>query len=392
MRFADFVRGFAVWAVVAALPSLPACSADAPNVPAGVVMTNPAPGSAPFAGANFWNIDWQGQEDYFRKGVNFATEPDPWRPELIADLQPYRVLRFMDWNDANAAETSQAHFATRRQKSAVQNQPVALEWQIDLCNRADKDCWINLHHTSTADDWRRTADLIKTSLKPSLRLYIEWSNEVWNGVFPAQAYAENAARQLELPGENRAAAYNVYASVRMFEEFVRVFSGQEHRLVKVIAGQAAWTGPCEAQADALMNASINPQRTRPDVYAIAPYFSGESVDALRRSISEARNWTAAQVSCARRLRVPLIAYEGGSDSFSLRDGCIKLQQDPAMRQLYVEYLDSQTAAGLRGPFMQYTHSGACWGLKAKTGDRPDASPKYQGLTDWLQRLPATQAR
>ncbi|MEO8315157.1 MAG: hypothetical protein ABI645_10205 [Pseudomonadota bacterium] len=388
----DSIRGLALAVAAFALPTLPACSADAPKVPPGMVMTNPAPGGAPFAGVNFWNIDWQGQQDYFRKGVNFATESNPWLEELLGDLAPYRVLRFMDWNDTNAGQTTQAHFSTRKQKSAVQNQPVALEWQIDLCNRADKDCWITVHHTSTADDWRSMAALISASLKPSLRLYVEWSNEVWNDGFPVHAYADNAARELGLPGENHAAVYYVYASVRMFEEFSRVFAGQEHRLVKVLAGQAAWTGPCEAQAAAIQDSKVNPRGIRPDVYAIAPYISGESVDQLRRSIAEVRKWTEAQVQCARRLGVPLIAYEGGSDSFSLGDGCARLQQDPAMRQLYTEYLESVTAAGLRGPFMQYTHSGGCWGLKAKTGDLPAVSPKYQGLTDWLARLPATQAR
>ncbi len=242
---------------------------------------------------------------------------------------------------------------------------MALEWQIDLCNRTDKDCWVTIHHTSTAQDWRRTAELVKATLKPSLRLYVEWSNEVWNSGFPVHMYADNAARQLDLPGENRAAVYQVYASVRMFEEFSRVFAGQDSRLVKVLAGQAAWTGPCEAQASALLDAKVNPGRIRPDVYAIAPYFSGESVDELRRSIDEVRKWTEGSVKCARRIGVPLISYEGGSDSFSLRDGCARLQQDAAMRRLYVEYLESQAAAGLRGPFMQYTHSGGCWGAQAE---------------------------
>lgn len=387
------IRRFAVAVAAASVVSLPACSADASRspgivVPPGVVMTNPAPGSASFAGANFWNIDWQGQEQYFRKGVDFAREPDPWRPDLIQELQPYRVLRFMDWNDANAAETAQAHFATRKQKTAPQNQPVALEWQIDLCNRADKDCWINLHHTSNADDWRRTAELIKGSLKPTLRLYLEWSNEAWNGGFPVHAFADKAARELNLPGENRAAAYYVHQSVRMFEEFSRVFSGQEYRLVKVLAGQVAWTGPCEAHADALADARVNPRGIRPDAYGVAPYFAGESVDALRRSIGEVGKWTEAHVKCARRIGVPLIAYEGGSDSFSLRDGCARLQQEQAMRQLYMEYLQALTTAGLSGPFMQYTHSGGCWGLKQKTGDPPAISPKYLGLQDWVRGLPA----
>src|SRR6185437_5595845 len=66
-----------------------------------VSMANPAPGSKFFIGANFWNIDWEGQGDFFVSNVDFTTTTNPWRPELLADLAPYKVLRFMDWNQTN---------------------------------------------------------------------------------------------------------------------------------------------------------------------------------------------------------------------------------------------------------------------------------------------------
>jgi hypothetical protein len=37
--------------------------------------------------------------------------------------------------------------------------------------------------------------------------------------------------------------------------------------------------------------------------------------------------------------------------------------------------------------MQYTHTGACWGLKEKTSDALSNSPKYQGVVDWLAAHP-----
>jgi hypothetical protein len=293
------------------------------------------------------------------------------------------VLRFMDWNDTNAASTMQAHASTRRQRTGEQDQPVAIEWQIDLCNRLDADCWINLHHTSSPADWQQVAQLVRDTLKPSLRVYVEWSNEVWNGAFPQHDYAARMAGQLDLPGKDRAAAAYVYSSVRLFDSFGQVFAQQPHRLVRVLAGQAAWTGPCEAHVAALRDPKINPTAARPDAYAIAPYLHGESVAQLRGAIATARNWTSQHVGCAQTLGVPLISYEGGTDSYALGDGCIRLQHHPDMRALYRDYLQAMAAAGMRGPFMQYTHSGACWGLKEKTGDSPENSPRYQGMTDWL---------
>jgi hypothetical protein len=359
-----------------------------PAPAAAAALANPAPGSGRFLGANFWNINWQGPQDYFRAGVDFAAAGNPWRADLLADLAPYRVLRFMDWNDTNAAQTIQAHFGTRKAKAAAQDQPVAYEWQIDLCNRANKDCWVNLHHLSNADDWRQVAGLFRSGLKPTLRLYVEWSNEVWNGSFPQHAHAVAEAKRLGLPGDNGAAAYSVHASVRMFEEFSKVFAGQGQRLVRVLAGQVAWTGPCEAQLAALGDPRINPAGTRPDVYAVAPYISGKSPAELRGGIPEAAKLVAGHASCVQKMHVPLIAYEGGSDSFSMGNGCIGLQQDPGMRSLYPDYLDALFDAGLKGPFMQYTHTGGCWGLKVRSGDSPEKSPKYRGVLDWVARQPA----
>jgi hypothetical protein len=58
-----------------------------------------------------------------------------------------------------------------------------------------------------------------------------------------------------------------------------------------------------------------------------------------------------------------------------------------MHDLYTSYLTGISGAGLTGPFMQYTHTGACWGLKEKTTDSVDVSPKYKGVLDWLAAHP-----
>lgn len=350
-------------------------------------MTNPLPGSGEFVGANIWNIDWQGQQHIFKPGTDFATASDPWHEGLVAELYPYKVLRFTDWNDTNFRDSVQAHFATRKPKTGMQDQPVAMEWQIDLCNRADTDCWLNVHSASTAEDWRQVAGLFRTGLKPSLRLYVEWSNEVWNSVYPQHQFAIQEAQRLQLPGKDAAAAYYVYASVRMFTEFEKAFATQPHRLIKVLAGHAAATGTCEAEVQALGDPRINPQHVRPDVYAISPYLFGYSIPELRDALREVAEWTTQQRRCADRMGVPMISYEGGSDSFALGVAeCTVFQHLPEMRGLYRDYLATLFSSGLRGPFMQYTHSGACWGLKENTGDPDAQSPKYQGVLDYLQEM------
>jgi hypothetical protein len=351
-------------------------------------LANPAPASKFFVGANFWNIDWEGQGDFFTSNVDFTTSTDPWRPELLADLAPYKVLRFMDWNQTNDSNNVQAVWSTRKQKTQPQSEPVAFEWQIDLCNRAKTDYWLNVPHEAQPDYWPKLAQLVHDQLDPSLRVYVEWSNEVWNSGFPQNAYAASQAKTLKLAGATPAIAYQVYESVRMYEAFETVFGKGSPRLVKVIAGQAAWTGPCGDEMLAFADTTINPKGTKADAYAIAPYFSGNSIQDLTTSIATVVGWTQSSFTCATGGGLPLISYEGGSDSFSApSNGCTTLQHDPGMHDLYTSYFDGISGAKLTGPFMQYTHTGACWGLKQSAGDTLATSPKYKGVVDWLAAHP-----
>jgi hypothetical protein len=352
-------------------------------------MANPAPGTKFFIGTNFWNIDWEGQTDFFVDNVDFTTVTDPWKPALLADLAPYAVLRFMDWNQTNVSNNPQAVWSTRKLKTQPQSEPVAFEWQIDLCNRTMKDYWLNIPHEATPDFWQKLAQLVHDQLDHHLRVYVEWSNEVWNSSFPQNAYAASHAMSLGLPTSiTPAIAYQVYESVRMFEAFEGVFGKGSTRLVKVIAGQAAWTGPCDDELKAFADATINPNGTKADFYAIAPYFSGTSIHDLSTSIATVVQWTQASYTCGSGGGLPLISYEGGSDSYSApNNGCATLQTDPGMHDLYTQYLDGISGAKLAGPFMQYTHTGSCWGLKVKTGDALSAAPKYKGVIDWLAAHP-----
>jgi hypothetical protein len=350
-------------------------------------LENPEPGTRFFVGANFWNIGWEGTSDYFTSGVNFASTDNPWRPEFVQDLAPYHVLRFMDWNLTNTSNNAQARWNTRLKKTDDQRASVALEWQIDLCNRAKTDCWITVPHETEPEYWSQLAKLVHDTLDPTLRVYVEWSNEVWNSQFPQRAYAQSKGSALGLPGADKAASFYVYQAVRVFEAFEAVFGKDSPRVVKVIAGQAEWSGPCESHVAALADSKINPNGTRPSAYAIGPYVKGASVAALRSSLGEVKQWVEDNTTCASKAGLPVISYEGGPDSSANGQACSGLQRDPGMRAVYSGFLDAVYDAKLRGPFMQYTHSGECWGLKQTTGDSLANAPKYQALLEWTAAHP-----
>ena len=352
-------------------------------------LINPAPGGKLFVGANFWNVEWEGAGDYFASGVNWATTQNPWNPTFLADLAPYHVLRFMDWNLTNEANNAQANWDTRPKQTDAQKEPIAFEWQIDLCNRAKQDYWVTIPHQANAEYFAKLAQLIHDKLDPGLRVYVEWSNEVWNGTFPQRAYAQTQGKNLGLAGTDPAASFLVYQSVRAFEAFEAVFGKGSPRLVKVIAGQAASSGPCQAHVKALSDAKINPNHTQPTVYAVAPYIKGNSVsDLSSKGIPEVTTWIQDNYKCASGAGLPLIAYEGGQDSYAAGvSACTQLQHDAGLHDVYTKFLDAMVSAKLSGPLMQYTHSGQCWGLKEKTSDTLDKSPKYKGVVDWLAAHP-----
>ncbi|HET8933877.1 MAG TPA: hypothetical protein VFN67_10570, partial [Polyangiales bacterium] len=309
-------------------------------------LVNPAPGTAMFLGANFWRLGWQDPSEYFLPQANFAAEnQSPWQLQLLNELTPYRVLRFMDWNLTNDAQNPQSNWTTRQTKGQAQRDAVAYEWQINLCNRALKDYWLTVPHAASVEYFAQLAQLVKEQLDPRLRVYVEWSNELWNGSFPQQAFARARGSQLRLPGKDAAMAYQVQQSLRLFEAFERVFGANNPRVVKVLAGQAAFDGPCRAQLAALKDPAINPKHTQPSVYAIAPYIYGSSVQELRgEGLTQAKAWVADAASCAKSAGLPLIAYEGGQDSFALgQPACERLQRNPGMRALYAELPDTLAA-------------------------------------------------
>ncbi len=319
-------------------------------------------------------------------------------PRFVELVRPFRVLRFLDWSRVNGSE--QSRWSDRpRPDDFSQGTPkgVALEYTIELCNRVHADCWFNVPHMADDEYVARFAELVRDRLDPSLRAYVEYSNEIWN--FPHGDWCQREGERLGMPHEwETRLRYQAHRSREIFRVFERAL-GRE-RLVRVIAGMM-W--------DVRLRIPLEWEDAyrETDAVAVAPYFCGrlssdEHVEATRRlapselarrcgeELGTTRDEIRHVRALATSLGLPLIAYEGGQHlaTSDRHGGDAALQRllddanrDPEMGRTYARYLDLWREEG-GGPMVLYQLAGrpsqwGRWGLVEDMWQPLDRAPKYR---------------
>jgi hypothetical protein len=213
---------------------------------------------------------------------------------VVGDM---RAVRFMDWMTTNGSP--QVTWADRPQPDDYSYgwRGVPVEVMVDLANTIGADPWFTLPHM--ADDAYVTAfaTYVRDNLDPRLKVYAEWSNEVWNFIFPQTHWTQQQAisRWGDVAADN--GGWMQFAGFRAAEVadiWSTVFADQaDVRLVRVIATQTGWKG----LEDPLLNAPLAQAEGLPapfesfDAYAVTGYFgydlgSEEMADRLRDWIAE----------------------------------------------------------------------------------------------------------
>jgi hypothetical protein len=353
-----------------------------------------------------------------------ADNPPTYTTAWLAHVSRFRVLRFMDWlvtnHEANAIVTWEDRPTLQKKRSEAGG----ARWEaiVELANTVSRDIWINIPVRANDDYVRNLATLLRDTLNPQINVYIEYSNELWNGAFDqfaiqrdlAVAEASNPGSPLRFDGSTDTSRWAFRRVGKRSKEISDIFrsvwgaAAINTRIRMVLAGQMA--NPfIVTEGLELVDTGMN---TRPATvfYAIsgapylfpsatndaqadeAPGFGVEQIIAgLQAAASSAPGTyqyeTHAALGAWYGLKV--LAYEGGFDTFGSQNIAAKRQAnlDPRIRAICRTLLDGWHAAGF-DPFLWF-NAGADnyaipfgqWPLLEDI--RAPAKPKNQCMDDVL---------
>lgn len=196
-------------------------------------------------------------------------------PDWIKLVQDLRLVRFMDWMVTNDATSVSWSDRPQVLDYSYMRRGVPAEVMIALANHVSADPWFNMPHT--ADDSYVTgfADLVASDLRAGLKAHVEFSNEIWNFIFPQSQWAVSQAKLQWGEGAADEAWYQ-FAGVRAAEVmkiWADRFNTAPERLVRVAAVHTGWPGLETAFLEAPLSA------VRPadyfDAYAVSGYVGHE---------------------------------------------------------------------------------------------------------------------
>lgn len=347
-------------------------------------------------------------------GTEATHREQPFNAAFLKRWAPMNTLRFMDWMDTNGSQQQRWEDRPRVDDANWSRKGVPVEVMVDLCNRQKANAWFCLPHLADDDYVRQFAGYVRDHLDPSLKAFVEYSNEIWNGMFEQTKYCERRGRELDLAPQPWEAGWKFSAqrSVEIFTIWETVFGGRD-RIVRVMATQAAnpyiagkklghadAAKHCDALAIApYVTLNVGPN-TKPSLVEVEGWTEAQVLDQLElKSLPQSLEWIRAHKKIADQHGLALIAYEAGQHAVGVGGGensavLTKLlnaaNRHPRMGVLYTKYLDGWKEAGgglvcLFASTSSWSKWGS-WGL-LEYADDPEDRPKFRATMDWVVANP-----
>ena len=340
-------------------------------------------------------------------GFEETHQQEPFHPVFLQRWAGMNTFRFMDWMKTNGSEIAAWEDRPKVDDCNWTETGIPLEVMIDLGNRLRVNPWFCMPHLADDEYVRQFAEQVKQDLDPSLTIYLEYSNEIWNGIFAQTRHAGDRGLELGFGDKHWEAGwrFSAYRSVRIFRIWEEVFGGRE-RLVRCIASQAANPYVSERKLE------FQEAYKECDALGIAPYFSlnlspksdpssdqvaTQTVDQVldhleQKSLPQAIDWMQRSKAVADKYGVKLIAYEAGQHAVGVGGGenneaLTKLlhaaNRHPRMGELYARYLDAwRDAGGGMCCIFSSVGSWSKWGSWGLLEYNDDDTPKYQAVMEW----------
>ena len=298
---------------------------------------------------------------------------EPFYKPFVDVWGQYKVIRFMDWlSTNNNTTTTWAQRTTPQKHTQASGRGIAWEYLIEFSNLIECDPWICIPHLADDNYIRECAKLLKRDLNPNAKIYLEYSNEVWNWQFAQATYANNESTRLGLGSYQR---FFVRRSMDIFKIFEEEFGGAD-RFVRVLAWQTG--GGIKSMMDyeyKVINSegmsSLEGKKGSDfsDAHATAPYFGGSlggqlawvnshTVDdiltACESALQDVMNTVDQQVKEAAAYGKIFLAYEAGQhlagtggneNNDDMTNKFIAANRHTRMKELYLNYMNRWKMSG-----------------------------------------------
>ena len=335
-------------------------------------------------------------------------------PDYLNFMKDFQVLRFMNMSGMtrnpveNWDERNKMDKATWGGRAGLYSRGAPVEMMVALANQIKAHPWFSMPYKASDDYVQKFGEYVKANLDPSLKAYIEYSNEVWNPIFIHHDYAIEKGLAENLDSSKSPAGYKWYSrrSVEVFKIWEKAFGGHE-QLVRVLG---SWASNQNMSSQIL---AFEDAYKHTDAVAIGPYVSAhpkilrkaENVnDVFKAMMNKTSKWgmktiisyIKKQQKVATSFGVDLIAYEGGQHLVDWNTRKVDehpnpllyaANRDPRMGIVYDELMREWKQAGgklfvaFSAPRI-YSWYGS-WGIKEHIRQPRSEAPKYDSLLRYL---------
>ncbi|MBR9650567.1 calcium-binding protein [Thalassovita aquimarina] len=363
--------------------------------------------------------------------IPFHDLGEVFNPDWIALIRDLRAVRFMDWMDTNASPVVGWDDRPALSDYTYVRRGVPLELMLRLANEIGADPWFNMPHKADDDFVRQFAETVRAGLKPGLKAYVEYSNELWNFGFAQTRWAQEQAAE-RWPGNKAKDAWMQFAGMRAAQVagiWTDVFGDEtKDRLVRVIATHTGWPGLEEALLQAPLwlqeGKGIKPPAGYFDAYAVTGYFGYEmggddfaprikkwlragTDEAIAQTLKALKQGSVRELTqdlfpyhakVANEHGLDLVMYEGGTHVVGhgtwINDEALtafyeRFNYSPEVAALYRDVMTAWTEVGgtLFNAFVDVANASqwGSWGARRHLGDQ---NPRWDALMHYNHKRPA----